>query len=81
MNLFSRNIAKRGALEMVGDRVVVYEYFYLHEEDDDKVRGRGGYLTADEWTARNSFKVYIWSIRGTTRRVSPLSVLNDSEMT
>lgn len=32
-----------------GERTIVYEYFYPDEEDDDKVRGRGGYFTADEW--------------------------------
>ncbi|MGD0646168.1 MAG: hypothetical protein ABSA75_14790 [Candidatus Bathyarchaeia archaeon] len=32
-----------------GDRVVIYEYFYPDSDDDDKVRGRGGYFTADEW--------------------------------
>jgi len=36
-------------LAMLGDRVIVYEYFYPDQEDDDKVRGRGGYLTTDEW--------------------------------
>jgi len=33
----------------LGDRVIVYEAFYPHEEDDDKVRGRGGYFTVEEW--------------------------------
>lgn len=32
-----------------GKRVIVYEAFYPHEEDDDKVRGRGGYFTTREW--------------------------------
>ena len=32
-----------------GERAVVYEYFYPDSEDDDKVRGRGGYFTADAW--------------------------------
>ena len=31
-----------------GERVIVYEAFYP-EEDDDKVRGRGGYFTVEEW--------------------------------
>jgi hypothetical protein len=33
-----------------GKRAVVYEYFYPDEEDDDKIRGRGGYFTAQEWS-------------------------------
>jgi len=33
----------------LGKRVIVYEYFCPHEKDDDKVRGRGGYFTMDEW--------------------------------
>lgn len=33
----------------LGKRVIVYEHFYPHEEDDDKVRGRGGYFTTEEW--------------------------------
>jgi hypothetical protein len=33
----------------LGQRIIVYEWFSPHEEDDDKVRGRGGYLTTDEW--------------------------------
>jgi hypothetical protein len=32
-----------------GKRVIVYEFFDPNEEDDDKVRGRGGYLTKSEW--------------------------------
>lgn len=36
-------------LLMTGKRVVVYEYFYPVSEDDDKIRGQGGYLTAGEW--------------------------------
>ena len=32
-----------------GERVIVYEAFYPHDKDDDKVRGRGGYLTTIEW--------------------------------
>ena len=33
----------------LGKRVIVYECFLPHEEDDDKVRGRGGYFTIKEW--------------------------------
>jgi hypothetical protein len=33
----------------LGKRVIVYECFHPHEEDDDKVRGRGGYFTIKEW--------------------------------
>lgn len=33
----------------LGNRVIVYESFYPHEKDDDKVRGRGGYFTVKEW--------------------------------
>ena len=36
-------------LLQLGKRVIVYECFYPHEEDDDKVRGRGGYFTTEEW--------------------------------
>jgi len=32
-----------------GKRVIVYECFFPHEEDDDKVRGRGGNFTIGEW--------------------------------
>ncbi len=32
-----------------GKRVIIYEAFYPHEEDNDKVRGRGGYFTREEW--------------------------------
>ena len=30
-------------------RVIVYESFYPHEKDNDKVRGRGGHFTVKEW--------------------------------
>jgi len=33
----------------LGKRVIIYENFFPQEEDDDKVRGRGGYFTAKEW--------------------------------
>ncbi len=33
----------------LGKRVIVYEAFYPHEKDEDKVRGRGGYFTTREW--------------------------------
>lgn len=33
----------------LGKRVIVYEWFRPHEEDDDQVRGRGGYFTVKEW--------------------------------
>lgn len=29
--------------------MIVYEYFFPHEKDDDKVRGRGEYFTTEEW--------------------------------
>ena len=32
-----------------GKRVIVYEAFYPHDKDEDKVRGRGGYFTSREW--------------------------------
>lgn len=32
-----------------GKRVIVFEAFFPQEEDDDKVRGRGGYFTKNEW--------------------------------
>jgi len=32
-----------------GKRVIVYEWFYPNEKDEDKVRGRGGYSTVNEW--------------------------------
>ncbi len=34
----------------LGKRVIIYEYFDPSEEDVDKVRGRGGYFTRQEWT-------------------------------
>ena len=36
-------------LLQLGKRVIVYECFFPHEEDVDKVRGRGGYFTTEEW--------------------------------
>ena len=33
----------------LGKRLIVYECFYPGEEDNDKVRGRGGYFTIKEW--------------------------------
>jgi hypothetical protein len=33
----------------LGNRVVFYENFFPQEKDDDKLRGRGGYLTLNEW--------------------------------
>jgi len=33
----------------LGKRVIVYECFFPHEKDDDKVRGRGGHFTIKEW--------------------------------
>jgi hypothetical protein len=32
-----------------GERVIVYEFYDSTIEDDDKVRGRGGYFTCNEW--------------------------------
>jgi len=42
-----RQIFKR--LIELGKRVIIYEAFYPDEEDEDKVRGRGGYFTMEEW--------------------------------
>lgn len=36
-------------LLQLGNRVIVYESFYPQEKDEDKIRGRGGYLTTEEW--------------------------------
>ena len=36
-------------LLQLGKRVIVYEWFRASVEDDDKVRGRGGYFTTKEW--------------------------------
>lgn len=33
----------------LGNRVIFYENFFPQEKDDDKIRGRGGYLTTKEW--------------------------------
>lgn len=33
----------------LGKRVIVYEAFYPQDEDNDKVRGRGGYFTTSKW--------------------------------
>ncbi len=33
----------------LGKRVIVFEAFFPQEDDDDKVRGRGGYFTTTEW--------------------------------
>ena len=33
----------------LGKRVVVYESFAPDEEDEDKIRGRGGFFSAKEW--------------------------------
>ena len=32
-----------------GKRVIIYEYYDAQEKDEDKVRGRGGYFTINEW--------------------------------
>jgi len=36
-------------LLQLGKRVIVYECFDPNEKDEDKVRGRGGYFTIEEW--------------------------------
>jgi hypothetical protein len=33
----------------LGKRVIIYEFFDPSVEDDDKIRGRGGYFTPKEW--------------------------------
>jgi len=33
----------------LGKRVIIYEYFEPDQNDNDKVRGRGGYFTIKEW--------------------------------
>jgi hypothetical protein len=33
----------------LGERVIIYETYFPQEEDEDKVRGRGGYFTREEW--------------------------------
>jgi len=33
----------------LGKRVIIYEWFDPNEEDEDKIRGRGGYVTTPEW--------------------------------
>jgi hypothetical protein len=33
----------------LGKRVIIYEWFFPQDKDDDKVRGRGGYFTTKEW--------------------------------
>lgn len=33
----------------LGKRLIVYEAFYPQDKDVDKVRGRGGYFTIEEW--------------------------------
>lgn len=33
----------------LGKRVIIYETYYPEDEDDDKIRGRGGYFTLPEW--------------------------------
>ena len=32
-----------------GKRVIIYENYFPQEKDEDKVRGRGGYFTVNEW--------------------------------
>jgi len=41
----------------LGKRVIIYEYFNPTLEDNDKVRGRGGYFTSEEW--EQMFKCFI----------------------
>ena len=36
-------------LLQLGNKVIIFECFYPHEKDVDKVRGRGGHLTTKEW--------------------------------
>jgi len=33
----------------LGEKVIVYEWFCPYDNDNDKVRGRGGYFTTKEW--------------------------------
>jgi len=33
----------------LGDRLIIYEFFDPSDTDNDKIRGRGGYFTRNEW--------------------------------
>jgi len=33
----------------LGNRLIIYEFFDPNETDNDKIRGRGGYFTRNEW--------------------------------
>lgn len=48
INRFNEGEIFNRLLEL-GKRVIIYEYFHPSEEDDDKIRGRGGYFTINEW--------------------------------
>jgi len=48
INRFNEKKIFKHLIEL-GNRVIIYECFEPSEEDDDKVRGRGGYFTINEW--------------------------------
>jgi len=48
INGFEEQVIFERLLEL-GERVIIYECFDPTAEDDDKVRGRGGYFIIDEW--------------------------------
>jgi hypothetical protein len=41
-------VAKKGSGFLSRYACIIYECFYPHEKDDDKIRGRGGYFTTNE---------------------------------
>jgi len=47
----------------LGKRVIVYECFSPQEEDDDKVRGRGGTFTIKEWRQIFTYLLKNYTIR------------------
>jgi hypothetical protein len=48
INEFEEQVIFEKLLEL-GERAIIYEYFDPSDTDDDKIRGRGGYFTVDEW--------------------------------
>jgi len=63
-------------LFQLGDRVIIYEAFCPQEEDNDKVRGRGGQFTAKEW--KDLFK-YLLSEKYTVKFTRPQPLSLDKE--
>jgi hypothetical protein len=61
----------------LGKRVIVYEWFDPNEEDNDKIRGRGGYFTSKEW--KDIFKYLVLSGKYRVEFIRPKKFHLDKE--